>query len=562
MTRTWLVQRLSIPVFGMLLVALLWAGVMDQDRRSAALREAAYRLELINYARLLEAHTRSVVRGLDQVVMHLKAEYEENPQAFDLRTQVARSPILKGLSVQVGIISADGLLQDSTAGRPPPDKPINLADREHFSAHVESDSGRLFISKPVLGRASGKWSIQLARRINHKDGGFAGVMVVSLNPDYITDIYSKIDLGSDSTIVVPGRDGIVRARAAGADRMVGQDFSAVAGFDRFWSEPEGTAAGPSPIDGVERIRAFRQVQDYPLAVSVARPAASLAATHGIEHQLLMAGGLAGTLLILAGSAMLYLLAVRQQAIERRLRVREGELVATRAAVEQQNRDLAQFTEVLAHHLQEPVRLQHAFASRLKTLLGEALTEDAARALDHVVRGAARQRALLRDVQLYLSVAQLPAAAQACHVRRALDLALERLEGQIRTSGATIRGDSLDAMARMDRARLVDVLAALVENAIQHASPGVPPVIEVAAQAAPDGRTIITVADNGPGIAPEFRERVFRVFERLHNEPGCDGTGIGLALTRRIVEAAGGTVTIEAAPSGGTLVRIVLYPPPE
>ncbi|CAA7613800.1 putative Signal transduction histidine kinase [Magnetospirillum sp. LM-5] len=552
MTRTWIAQRLFIPLFGVILLALLWLTILAQDRRAEALNTATFLLELTNYSRLLESHTHSIIRGLDQVVTHMKAEYEDNPTGFDLKAMVARSPILAGLSVQVGIIGSDGFLMVSTA---PISGRVHLGDREHFAIHQGQDDGRLFVSKPVLGRASGKWSIQLTRRLNQPDGTFAGVMVVSLSPDYITDIYRQIDLGRDAAIVVVGRDGVQRARAAGDDRTPGQSIADTPYFAKLWDQREGIVEGAIASDGVAHIGAFRQMVDFPLAVIVSRPQITMAEVHANEHALFLATGIGGSVLLLAGSALLMMLALRQQSTEANLRQRERELIAARNDLERRNRDMEQFTEVLAHHLQEPVRLQMAFAARLQKMLDLSGNTEASKALGHVVNGATRLRALLRDVQLYLAVGMLPPAHSPADCEMALNSSLVRLNQVLAAAGAEVRRTPLPP-AIIDQNRLVDIFCALVENAATHHHPDQAPLIEVSARQE-DGMAIFSVSDSGPGIPEEFRERVFRVFERLNPENGKAGTGIGLPLVKKIVEAAGGRVWIESSASGGACVRFAL-----
>jgi hypothetical protein len=86
-----------------------------------------------------------------------------------------------------------------------------LSDREHYKVHVNSNEDRLFISKPVIGRASGKWSVQISRRFLNSDGTFAGVVVASLDPEHFTKFYDKIDFGPSASITLIGSDGVVRS---------------------------------------------------------------------------------------------------------------------------------------------------------------------------------------------------------------------------------------------------------------------------------------------------------------------------------------------------------------
>lgn len=545
-------SRHAVLVFGGMLLAMLWWAVTDQDRRVEDLRDVAYRQEMRNYVRLLEAHTRSIIRGLDQVVTHLKAEYEDNPSGFDLTEEVEQSPMLNGLSVQAGIIGADGTLLASTSPVVAADGTrINLSDREHFRIHAASDSGKLWVGKPVLGRASGKWSIQLARRLNTPDGSFAGVVVVSLSPDYIADIYQSIDLGPDSAITVVGRDGVVRVRASGNDRTVGQSFAEAPFFEQLWAEPEGFFRGVSPVDSEIRLHAVRRLSDYALVVMVSRPEHTLTALNDHEHALLLGAGWGGSLLIVVGTLLLQRQILRQAATERRLRAREADLSKAHASLQRKSADLEQFTEVLAHHLQEPVRLQYGFAQHLQRLLGTSLPDEARQALEFIAAGALRLRSLLHDVEQYLSLDRLPEGEPRCDIAKVVDEALQSLAGKLAGVTVTVDCPGLPPVALAAK-RCAGMLTPVLLNALTYRRPDVPLQLCISGRVE-SGMVVLMVSDNGLGIAPEYRERVFRVFERLHPKGTFPGTGIGLSLVRKIVETADGAIRLDNGIDGGTSV---------
>ena len=219
-------------------------------------------------------------------------------------------------------------------------------------------------------------------------------------------------------------------------------------------------------------------------------------------------------------------------------------------------DLQRFAEVSAHHLQEPARRLVSFAQRLHARLAGKLDDrDIAYSLTVIEDQAGRMRGLLRDIQLYLAADQPLGAARATDVAGVLRTALERMADRIGEAGVEVAQGELPPIVT-DPPRLQEVFAIVIGNAVQHHQGERPLKIHVSGEQTED-RVRYRVADNGPGIPEEYRDRVFRVFERLHTTPGDGGTGIGLAIVRRIVESTGGVVTIEDTPGGGTTVVLDL-----
>ncbi len=170
----------------------------------------------------------------------------------------------KDLALQFTIIGADGRMESTTTAGAAPR--VDLSDREHFRVHVNATGDTLFISKPVLGRASGRWSIQLTRRITDETGAFRGVLVASLDPYYLSRFYESIDLGKGGGITVVGRDGAVRAMAGLSRETLGSPFGDMAGLQRALAREQLTEHG----EGAEsdRVTAYRAVADWPLIVVV------------------------------------------------------------------------------------------------------------------------------------------------------------------------------------------------------------------------------------------------------------------------------------------------------
>ena len=161
------------------------------------------------------------------------------------------------------------------------------------------------MSKPVLGRSSGKWSLQFTRRLNKPDGSFGGIVICSLDPGYFTEFYKSVNLGAGSETALIGTDGIIRARRSDTSNEIGQDIRDSALFDRLQSSPAGTYQETSLVDDTRRTYAYRRLQHYPLIVVVGISERTALAEFE-QHSTLMLS-LCGviTLLILIATAALH-----------------------------------------------------------------------------------------------------------------------------------------------------------------------------------------------------------------------------------------------------------------
>jgi len=256
-----------ITWLGTVLLALgAWAAALTLSWRDHQDTLARAQRDSSNLARIIAEQTTRAIAGTDRILGFL---------AYDLGRLGLESPALQGvlrnatqgsdLLLQLAYTNAAGdVLQSSVDG---PLQKVNLADREHFRVHREGKVEGLFISRPVRGRVSGKWSIQLSRRITNAEGGFGGMIVASVDPFYFTHTFDDLDLGRGGVISIFGRDGILRARTDMTEEIVGQDLSGSEFFAATLHQPQGFSRMVSSIDHQTRLTSFRSLPQYPLIVS-------------------------------------------------------------------------------------------------------------------------------------------------------------------------------------------------------------------------------------------------------------------------------------------------------
>lgn len=217
------------------------------------------------------------------------------------------------------------------------------------------------------------------------------------------------------------------------------------------------------------------------------------------------------------------------------------------ALERSNRELEQFAYVASHDLQEPLRMVTSFAQLLSRRFSGRLDADADEFIGYVVEGATRMQRLIDDLLAFSRVNTRAQKPRRVDLNTALDHALANLHTAISQSHAEIvRGHMPVVFA--DPAQLPQILQNLIGNAIKFRGDATPRVRVWAERCAdPTGGWTIKVADNGIGIEPRHRDRVFRMFQRLHPREKYPGTGVGLAICQRIVEHHNGRIWIEDAP---------------
>jgi PAS domain S-box-containing protein len=260
--------------------------------------------------------------------------------------------------------------------------------------------------------------------------------------------------------------------------------------------------------------------------------------------------------------MIYVL---QDVTERR-RAEEG-LMALTAQLEQSNRELQDFASVASHDLQEPLRKIQAFGNRLKRKDGAALSEEGLDSLQRMQSAAGRMQALINDLLLYSRITTQAQPFVAIDLNAIVADVLADLEVRIEQAHGRVEVAELPVI-EADSVQMRQLFQNLISNALKFARPEVPPLVTVYAHHLPAAQTNnqpartndlvqFVVEDNGIGFAEKYVDRIFIPFQRLHNRTVYEGTGMGLAICRKIVDRHRGRIDVQSRPGEGTRFIITL-----
>ncbi|WP_446217035.1 sensor histidine kinase [Micromonospora sp. IBHARD004] len=225
-----------------------------------------------------------------------------------------------------------------------------------------------------------------------------------------------------------------------------------------------------------------------------------------------------------------------------------------------NRDLEQFAYVASHDLQEPLRKVASFCQLLQRRYAGQLDERADQYIAFAVDGAQRMQRLINDLLAFSRIGRLTTGFTEVDLNKVMGDVAGQTEAARQYAGAELTWGELPVI-RGEEPLLTNLLANLVSNSIKFRRPDVPPKVHVSARLV-DDEWEITCQDNGIGIEPEFADKIFMIFQRLHAKDAYPGTGIGLAIVKKIAEYHGGRVWVDTGTEEGTAIRFTLPALPE
>lgn len=479
---------------------------------------------------------------------------------------------------------------------------ISVADRPWFQ-NVVADR-KFTVGEFVLSRLTGIPALPMADVVV-RQGRIVAILGMSIDLSWY---YKRIEANEglqSTTLTIVGRDGTVLVRYPNPDHFVGKPFPAQDILARVLAGNDVAATFPG-MDGIERLYSVKSLEvenevmgaivvgvpteavlkttraaevlswaavvtavllttifsAFGLRALVLRPIAGLAShtqrlasghfsarlgTTALPEEL---GRLARAIDTMAESLEKrdQELAQHRSHLEEMVSERTSELEASRRELQRSNEELQQFAYVASHDLQEPLRMVASFTQLLEQKYRSELDDQAQKYIHFAVDGATRMQQLINDLLTYSRVETQTRSFVSLPAGESVTLALQNLAVLIHERRAQVVVDDLPQVSA-DPGQLVQVFQNLIANGIKFNRSEVPRV-HVGARVR--GKLVeFTVEDNGIGIDAEFSERVFVIFQRLNPRGEFSGTGIGLAVCRRVVEKHGGTIRHEPAPEGGS-----------
>lgn len=526
--------------FALLSVVLVWAMVFQQviDERSALRRSVTDNLS--NIAVTLSHNISRTSGELDTLLQFMRAMRRSKDESVSWQEIVTEDYTLNRHTVQIAVIDKNGMMITSTKMLYPK-KPVDLSDREHFTVHRDGTGDNLFISKPVLGRASGKWSVQYTRPLLDEYGNFDGVIVVSLDPDKLTRIYGNLDLGKQGGVVIAGADGIIRAGTGDYASSLGKTF---AGGHMETASKSPAAAVSTEIeyhDSTALVAAKAAIDGYPLRVIVLGGSSWLMKVYA-----LLLAALFFTGLIVYASYK----AIRYRLRESTLLHEQNRFMVEKQVAEAATKAKGEFLAVMSHEIRTPL---NGVLGAIELIKSEPLTPAGMRHLDIAATSGEYLLALIDDILVFskleegeLKFEKSPQSLQS--IFQSLEALFRPLTEKAGNELVLDIAKNLPPAILVDAVRLRQVLINLLSNANKFTNSG--KITLTGNLIAHDEQTAtmkFAVTDTGIGIPAEKQGLIFEKFKSLDSSFSrrTDGTGLGLAICDEIVRAMGGQIQIES-----------------
>ncbi len=544
----------------------LWGLLWFQYRYDSKQAESSTETTVSNLSKAFEENILGTVRHLDEFLITLRRNYPQQTNQIPELVASYNRHSDKELIIQLSITNASGIMVYNTKGMPA--IPLDLSDREHIRVHSNGSDDLLFISKPVMGRVSKKWSIQFTRKIIAGDGTFAGVAVLSVDPDYFTNFYQSINVGKEGVITLLGMDGIIRARSSASKKDGADPIGTAVPIKSILLDPDKPPAGiyhaSSFVDGISRIVSYRRLKSYPLVVRVAiAEKEAFSVLHWHRTIMILQGTLAS-----GGLLLIFWLALRLNT--RQLMLTKG-LEAINSSL--QNKVDAAVTELrqkdqvmisqsrqasmgemignIAHQWRQPLNALAMVLGNIKSAYqyNELTDEYIDKTVESGNRLIQKMSATINDFRNFF---QPDKAMKPFSVLKEAHNAISLVEAALTSENISIQLNATDELTvngfPNEYSQVLLNLLTNARDAIKNA--GVANGTITIHLFKKEGLGCTSVSDNGGGIPDDVIDRIFEPYFSTK----ILGTGIGLYMSKMIIERSmNGTIEANNIEGGAEFI---------
>jgi signal transduction histidine kinase/CheY-like chemotaxis protein len=546
--------------------------------------DSTYR-NIDNLCRSVDEQTTRTFEEADTLSIHIKSLLDRH-EIVDFASFIRIYPRVMDVIEQFAIADENGLLVSSNI---PGFKNVDISDREHFKVHIARDTDELFISKPVLGKVSGKWSIQLSRRLNKDDGTFGGVVVVSIDPYYFSRFYQDLDIGHHGSVILVGLDGVVRARSNMDDSMVGQDLRESKLFSMINDAiPAAHFEAAGLLSNEHMFYSYRVVKGFPFAVLIGvSKGEALTGFYTRRNIYFTFASVLSVIVLMFSYRMAKLLRERNdmnvglenivakrtfdlnetnkmliEEVTQRKNI-QSDLILMKDKAEAANQAKSEFLANMSHEIRTPL---NGVLGMLQILLVTCQDDKQREYIQTAIASSRQLTDLLSDI---LDLSRIEAGKLIIR-KEAFDAReLGRSVREIFTHFAEQKGlrlnikidDRIPTRLIGDDARLRQIVLNLVGNALKFTRQG--SITLTVSLISPPGeipaKIILNVIDTGIGIPEDRLEAIFEPFTQADGSSvrAYQGVGLGLTIVRRLVTLMGGEIAMTSLVGQGTEVRVTL-----
>ncbi len=529
-------------------IILLVLSLVNEHREA----EKHAQSEVETLSRVLEEHALATVQKVDLALLDVQSHVHPDDMRQKRGATGSRSGELHVLLKShrdnvpevslLHLINAHGEHIHSSLATLPA---VNLSDRPYFQRQRDDAAAGLVISSPIISRVTGKWTLIMCRRINFKDGSFAGTVQASLDMEYFQEFYRSLNLDKHGLVALFDKDLSLAVRFPPSEKDMGKmaNLNAKGYIEK--GIVHATYHAKSALDGIDRIYSYRQVGNLPLFVF-----AGIAEDDYLAEWKQHVWQYAIGILVLSMVVIGFVLRQRQaEAAISRLNAELEQRVAQRTAeLETAIFDLENFNYSASHDLRIPLRAVDGFSRILLDEYAPQLDEEGRRLLNVVRDNSKKMAQLIDDMLAFSRTGRMTVTPSEINMEELVHEVMEELKPATAERDLKLVIGTLPSIFA-DRHMMRRVMVNLLSNAIKFTRHQATALIEVGAKT--EGtETVFYVKDNGAGFDMKYADKLFGVFQRLHGVAEFEGPGIGLAVVKRIVAKHGGRVWAEGKVNEG------------